>query len=342
MFRAVGGAKAGRGICGTVLLLFILSAAAAAAGIPAAERESDGKSTAPMQRIDDAALERLLRLHYTESQGVRLVLLPTSVTDRKGRVVRGLERNDFRLYDNQELQEIKYFSAEAREPISIAFLLDVSGSMRRLDKLVHAKEAIRYFVDRLTPEDRFGLICFADEQVAWVTEFTNDHARFLRRLEVQEGFGQTALNDAVAAAPGLVHEQVPGRKALLLITDGIDNSSRLSTDQAVGLARKVSVPIYTIGFVSVPPSFLPKGAATKRLEMLTKASEETGGRLFPVYDPSELKEAVRFIDNELRFQYVIGYYPTNDELDGSFRQIRLLPNKRRWQVRTRSGYYATP
>ena len=292
--------------------------------------------------VDDQTLERLLKLHYTESEDVRLVLLPTSVTDRKGRVIRGLSPDDFELYDNRELQEIKYFSAEAREPISIAFLLDVSGSMRRQEKLIHAKEAIRHFVDQLQPQDRFGLICFADEQVVWVTEFTDDRQQFLRRLEVQEGYGQTALNDAVAAAPALVDASGRGRRAILLITDGIDNSSRLTSSQAVALARRISVPIYTIGFLSVPASRLPKGALADKLDSLARATEETGGKLFPVYDPSELKEAVRFIDEELRYQYLIGYYPTNHELDGTFRRIEILPDKRRHRVRTRSGYYATP
>jgi VWFA-related protein len=311
-------------------------------GALAADNESNGNPSVKMREVDDVTLERLLRLHYTETEGVRLVLLPASVTDRKGRAVRGLQRDDFKLYDNQQLQEIKYFSSETREPISIAFLLDISGSMRRMDKLVHAKEAIRYFVDQLRPDDQFGLICFADEQVVWVTELTGDRERFLRRLEVQEGYGQTALNDAVAAAPGLVDQRVRGRKAIVLITDGIDTSSRLTSQQAVDLARKVSVPIYTIGFLSVPATHLPKGTLQQKLEILTKATEETGGRLFPVYDPSELKEAIAYIDGELRFQYVIGYYPSDNELDGSFRRIRLLASKNRWKVRTRSGYYATP
>ncbi len=314
-----------------------------AGSLPSAESATnEARRPGSPPAVDDERLERLLKLHYTESEEVRLVLLPTSVTNRKGRVVRGLNSEDFKLYDNQELQEIKYFSAEAHEPISIAFLLDVSGSMRRLEKLIHAKEAIRHFVDQLQPQDRFGLICFADEQVVWVTEFTNDREEFLRRLEVQEGYGQTALNDAVAAAPVLVDETGRGRRAILLITDGIDNSSRLTSSQAVELARRISVPIYTIGFLSVPLSRLPRGALADKLEALSTATEETGGKLFPVYDPSELKEAVRFIDEELRYQYLIGYYPTNYVVDGTFRRVEILPDKRRWRVRTRSGYYAAP
>jgi Ca-activated chloride channel family protein len=333
------GARAGRAaVWAVVVLAGLVTSAAVAAAADASDEQPRFKTRA----VDDATLERLLELHYTEAEDVRLVLLPASVTDRKGRVVRGLGREDFKLYDDQVLQEIKYFSSETREPISIAFLLDISGSMRRQEKLVHAKEAIRYFVDQLREGDRFGLICFADEQVVWVTELTGDRRRFLQRLEVQEGFGQTALNDAVAAAPGLVDDRVGGRKAIVLITDGIDTSSRLSSRQAVELARQVSVPIYTIGFLAVPADHLPKDALAEKLEILDRATAETGGRLFPVYDPAELKEAITYIDNELRFQYVLGYYPSHSDSDGSFRRVRVVANKANWTVRTRSGYYDQP
>ena len=302
---------------------------------------ANGHATNKTKEVDDAAIERLRQLHYTESEQVRLVLLPTSVTDRKGRVVRGLERRDFRVYEDQQPQEIRFFSSEARDPISIAFMLDVSGSMRQVDKLLHAKEAIRYFVEELRPEDRFALICFADDQVAWVTDFTNDRGRFLKRLEVQYAYGQTALNDAVAAAPGLVDEKIRGRKAIVLITDGVDNFSRMTPDAALDLARQVSVPIYTVGFLSVAPRMLPKGTTEANLESMTRIAEGTGGKVFPVSDPVELKEAITYIEDELRFQYVIGYYPSRKEVDGEFRAIKLEASRKRWNVRTRSGYYAS-
>jgi Ca-activated chloride channel family protein len=297
------------------------------------------------RKIDDATLEKLRRLHYSESAQVRLVLLPASVTDRRGRIVRGLQRADFRVYDQGALQRIRYFSTGAQEPVSVAFLLDVSGSMRQMDKMEHAKEAVRHLVGRMGPKDRYGLICFADEQVVWVTEFTRDRGWFLKRLNVQEGYGQTALNDAVAAAPGLVDDTLRGRKAIVLITDGVDNFSRMTPGEAVGLARRVNVPIYTIGFLSVPAKMLPKNSLARRLETLGSFSEETGGAIFPVYDPAELKEAVAELDAELRFQYLIGYYPKvpGVKQDGdTFHRVRLEVAQRRATVRTRSGYFSAP
>jgi Ca-activated chloride channel family protein len=292
--------------------------------------------------LDDETLERLVRLHHSEVEEVRLVLVPTSVEDRRGRRVRGLAEDDFLVWEDHLRQNIEYFSVETQEPVAIAFLLDVSGSMRQVGKLEAAKEAIRHFVDGLRFRDRFALICFADEQVAWVTNFTSDRELFLKRLSVQDGYGQTALNDAVAQTPHLVFEdEIELKKAIVLITDGIDTNSELTTEQAIEAARRVAVPIYTIGFSALPEYVMRKGETAYNLGVLDRFSEETGGKLFVAYDPAELKEAVLEIEDELRFQYVIGYYPQR-ALDGEFRAITVETRSTRHTVRSRKGYYATP
>ncbi|HXV77125.1 MAG TPA: VWA domain-containing protein [Candidatus Polarisedimenticolaceae bacterium] len=332
--RFDGGVPAIRPAGAAVLVLTAALAALAAA---------DGPQPAEVgSPSDDGRIERLRRLHYTESHQVSMVLLPTSVTDRRGRNVIDLTKEDFRLLEDKVPQNIRYFSSEAREPISVAFVLDVSGSMRQLGKMDHAKEAIRFFVDQLRYDDRFALICFADEQVDWVTEFTADRQRFMRRLSVQEGYGKTALNDAIAAAPSLVDDGIKGRKAIVLITDGVDNSSRIGIEQAVDIARRVSVPVYSIGFLSVAENMLPKDVAAMNLEVLRFVSAETGGKLFAVHDPDELKEAVTAVDRELRHQYLLGYYPPRDKRPGGYREIQVSTERKRLTVRTRKGYYATP
>jgi Ca-activated chloride channel family protein len=198
-------------------------------------------------------------------------------------------------------------------------------------------------VENLRALDRFALICFADEQVSWVTEFTSDRERFLERLAVQEGYGQTALNDAVAATPELVFEDdTELKKAIVLITDGVDNVSRLTTEEAIDTARYSNVPIYTIGFSALPEYLISKGETVYNLRVLRRFSAETGGALFVVHDPDELKEAVARIEEELRFQYLIGYYPTRRVWDGGFRKLDLRLRRNRLSVRTRTGYYATP
>ena len=292
--------------------------------------------------IDDAALDRLRALHHTEQAQVRLVLLPATVTDRRGRMVRGLAADDFRLFEDHIPQPIEVFSSTTAEPISIAFLLDLSGSMRQLGKLDEAKEAIRVFVGSLNPGDRVALIGFADDRVDWITDFTADRERFLARLDVQEAYGQTGLYDAVAATPRLVDERIKGRKAIVLITDGMDNASRMNTFKALQLAREVSVAIYTIGFSSLPRKLVPRGGTQPVLQVLELFSAETGGALFSVHDPDDLKETVAQISEELRSQYMIGYYPSRRLWDGAFRRVKLEPIRRGLEVRTRRGYYAVP
>ena len=183
---------------------------------------------------------------------------------------------------------------------------------------------------------------FADDQVVWITEFTSDRERFLERLDVQEAYGQTALFDAIAAAPRLVADEIKGRKAIVLITDGIENASQLGLFEAIRLARSVSVPIYTIGFSSFVDNVLPKGSREESHRLLQRFSEETGGLLFTVNDPDDLKEAVLEIQEELRFQYLVGYSPSRRLWDGTFRRVKLDTVREGLMVRTRTGYYATP
>lgn len=317
----------------------LVGGAPAAAGGPGTITERP----AAERKLDDATVERLLRVQDEQEVAVRLVLLPASVEDKRGRIVTGLQAGDFSLTDESVPQKIKYFSVESNEPVAIAFVLDVSGSMRQSGKIDAAKEAIRFFVDELRPHDRFALICFADDQVSWVTEFTSDRQRFIERLMVQEGYGQTALNDAVAAIPKLVDESTNGRKAIVLITDGVDNASKLTMEQSVVTARQVEVPIFTVGFSTLPWEDRKKSKDLGfNMAVLQLFADETGGALFVVQDPDEMKEAVARISTELRHQYLIGYSPGLQHWDGSFRSVQLQARGRRYVVRTRKGYYANP
>lgn len=296
----------------------------------------------PARGIDEISLEERIRLHHTEQEEVRLVMFPATVVNRRGHAIRDLTAQDFQLSENRVPQEIEYFSSEAKEPISVAFLLDLSGSMRQLNKLAEAKEAIRFFVDSLRPGDRFGLVGFADDQVTWITDFTDDRETFLKRLNVQRGFGPTALYDAVAATPQLVDDQIVGRKAIVLITDGIDNASSMDMFKAVRLARSVNVPIYTIGFTHLPAKLVRNGETVRNLRVMRLFAEETGGAVLSVRDPDDLKEAVRFVESELRHAYLLGYYPENQDWQGEFRRVELGTLKDGLEVRTRRGYYARP
>ena len=312
---------------GTLLLL----AALAPGPRPAAEGQ-----------VSDEEIERLRDLQLTEQEHVRLVQVPAVVTNREGRLVRGLGKDDFVLSEDYVPQPIRYLNMENDEPLSLAFLLDVSGSMRQLGRLDEAKEAIRVFVGQLRADDRLGLVCFADDQVAWVTDFTTDREQFFRRLSVQRGYGQTALYDALAAAPQLVDEREKGRAAIVLFTDGIDTASTRNSFDALRLARSVNVPIYAVGFSDFAARLLPRGSTPREHRTVAMFATETGGRLFLVQDPDDLKEAVLAIEGELRFRYVISYRPTRHAWDGTFRRIRVETVDRELTVRARTGYYAEP
>jgi Ca-activated chloride channel family protein len=294
------------------------------------------------ETLTEAELARLMGIHHAEEEHVRMVMLPVSVTNRRGRLIRDLDAADFLLSEDRIPQEIEFFSSDTTESIHVAFLLDLSGSMERSGRLEAAKEAIRYFVENLGPDDRYALIGFADEQVSWITEFTGDRTHFLQRLMVQTGFGQTALNDAVAATPRLVDESIQGRKAIVLFSDGVDTSSRLADWDAIQLARTVDVPIYAVGFTGIRGEIRRDGSTDVKLRLLGTFARETGGVLYQVYDPDELKEATAELIDELRFQYLIGYYPTPRQWDGRFRRIDLRTGRERYEVRTRNGYYAVP
>jgi VWFA-related protein len=326
--------RGSRHLLRTALLLLV--SGLVQTGLTAQEPDRDGAAGG------DLTVEELLELHHQEEEAVRLVLLPTVVTTKKGRPILGLAAADFRIYEDTVPQDIKYFSSETDEPISIAFLLDLSGSMRQIGRLDAAKAAIRFFADRLGPSDQLALIGFAGDRVDWITRFTSDRERFLQRLEVQEAYGSTALFDAVAATPTLVDREIDGRKAIVLITDGVDNSSQINTFKATSLARSVEVPIYCVGFSSLPPKLLASGSQDSILRILELFTTETGGELFSIHRTEDLKQAVQQIQRELRFQYILGYYPTSRLWDGRFRRVKVETARGGPLVRTRKGYYAEP
>ena len=278
---------------------------------------------------------------HSERERVRLVLLPVSVTTSRGKPVRALQPEDFRLYEEGEPREIDVFASEENAPIALAFLLDVSGSMRLSDRLGQAKRAIRHLVDALDHEDRVGLIGFADGRVDWIARFDDDRATFMSRLEKQQAAGKTALYDALAASPHLVDAESRGRKAIVLISDGVDNASAIPRLRATWMARRVAVPIYTLGFIPMRESLLP-ARGREALRVLRRFSTETGGTMFPVHGDRDLDRAARRIQSELRFQYVIGFYREKDLPNGRFRMLRLETRREQLKIRTRRGYYPDP
>jgi len=291
----------------------------------------------------DQELDELIRKGFAASVRVDRIVVPAFVTDGKGKPVLGLKSQDFRVSEDKVLQKIDFFDLTREGGISLAFLLDLSGSMRLMNKLDEAREAIRYFLNGVGEHDRAGVLTFADGGVETIAPFGTRPDVIMASLLPLKAYGQTALNDAIAMAPTLLGQDDPGRKAIILITDGIDNASSLTLAQATSVARRTDVPVYTLGFATstVAPSPKQPEAGTNAA-VLQQIASETGGDFYWIRDQDDLKDAVIAIEEELRTQYILGYTPQTVRCDGTFRRIDVRVEKDRYTVRTRKGYVPGP
>ena len=165
---------------------------------------------------------------------VSAVSIAVTVQDRKGRFINDLTEQDFAVYENREEKQISYFRHDFQSPISLTILLDVSGSMELQQKMEDCKAALSYLLTYLLREqDEVSLLIFADGEVEVASRFSTDKQDFLTVLEKTEAYGQTALNDAVAVSPEFANQGKNEKRALLLITDGVENDSYSTPEQAV-------------------------------------------------------------------------------------------------------------
>jgi VWFA-related protein len=275
---------------------------------------------------------------------VNAVTLSVTVQDRKGRYINNLEKADFVVYENNERKEITYFQHDERAPISFTVLLDVSGSMALENKFEEIRQALRLLArEILSPQDELALLVFADGEVEVAARHSLDRKGFLEALEKEKAYGKTALNDAVATSPQYAIRAKNEKRALILITDGIENDSVTTPEQALEIARRVEIPIYVIGYK------IPKAeeilARHKRKSGLTLQSivytlnlfaEATGGKAFFLDNTEELLSAFYEIKKEQSHQYLIGY--TSYREDERYRKIRVETRRGNYRIRTRQGY----
>lgn len=276
---------------------------------------------------------------------VRAISLAVTVQDKGGKYVNNLAQSDFTITENGVRQDITYFRHDSSAPLSLTLLLDVSGSMAIDDKLAESKTALRDLLTSLSgPGDEVSLLIFADGDVEVASGFTSDRSAVLALLDRTEAFGKTALYDAVAVSPQYASQGKNEKRALLLVTDGIENDSRLSSDKALEIARRVDVPIYAIGYnIPLGEQLLGKykrGSGVTSagiIAVLDRFSRATGGRAFFVSAPQELRAALFEIKQELSCQYIIGY-TSYLSADGAYRRIQVTAKKRKYRVRARQGY----
>ena len=280
----------------------------------------------------------------TFKSGVDLVTVTATVRDRKGRLVKGLEATDFEVLDRGESRRISDFRADST-PVSLAILFDISGSMRIADRMLAAKFAAHHLLSWLEPgRDEAALFSF-DSRLHEVAPFTVDTRTLQGALGEVDPFGATSLHDAIADAAQRAAERTGRRRAVVVITDGLDNGSGLTPSEVSGIASAIDVPVYIIATV-LPidhlgrEGALPRPATEGDDNTIENLATWTGGAFFYVSTPSDTSNASRQVLDELRTQYVIAFESAAAE---GWRPLEIRMRNRDnkdYVVRARSGYMA--
>jgi VWFA-related protein len=270
---------------------------------------------------------------------VPLVMVPVQVINGRGSFVRGLNLEDFQLFEDGTEQRITHFSREDA-PVSVGFLLDSSSSMR--NKMRQAVEAGGEFLRVSNYEDEFFVVQFG-ERPKLAVPLTNEIERVRSGLLRARPIGRTALLDAIEMSLKQMKRVSNSRKAIIILSDGGDNHSRATESEIKKAVREAGVQIYAVGIFD--RNEFPKRPPEERNgpSLLADLAGETGGKDFRVDALDDLPGICAGIGGELREQYLLGYSPTNTALDGKYRRVSVAvraPGGSATTVRHRTGYYA--
>jgi Ca-activated chloride channel homolog len=294
-----------------------------------------GQNAQKTPRTDNQLPPRVSDQTYRVS--VDLVNVLCSVFDRDtNSFVTNLTRDGFSVYEDGKKQEIKNFARETNLPLTIAMLLDTSDSVA--PKLKFEQEAAISFIQSVLREKDRALLMEFDTGVTLLQDFTGDLNKLAKEIRKLKAAGGTALYDAIymTCDEKLIRET--GRKAIVILSDGDDESSNATIQQALEMALRAETTIFVIsitkgGFFGVQGS--PAGDAAMR-----EITRETGGKVFFPFKLQELEDSFRQINQELRSQYSLGYYSTNTARNGSYRKIDIKISERNLRPDHRKGYYA--
>lgn len=270
-----------------------------------------------------------------------MVQLDVKVIDQNGRPVSDLTKNDFLIYEDKVRQDIESVSRE-EVPISMGLLIDTSGSMR--PKLRTVTNAALGLIRQMRPDDEAFIAQFKTE-TELLQDFSSNRRRLERALEELDSGGGTALLDAIIAGADHTHDKGRRRrKALIVITDGMENNSSVKEKEVMQAMKEDEVQVYLVGFIDGGGSFglFGKSPERKAKDLLVRLAEDSGGRAFFPKEMSEMPMIAAHIAKDLRAQYVLSYYPNNDKHDGAFRTVRVMVNlkdNRKLIAHTRQGYY---
>jgi Ca-activated chloride channel homolog len=271
-----------------------------------------------------------------------LVLVDVTVLDKNNKFVKGIDQNKFQIFEDQISQQIEFFSQD-QVPISYGIVVDTSGSMRR--RLSTVIKAAKTLVNLSRPGDEVFIVDMKDtKNIEMLEEYTTNLDDAIDALDNMVAAGGTALLDGIVVAGDYAKEGRHRRKALVVISDGDERDSTYSIDYTLDKIREFDVQLYLIGFpddLSEDSGIFKRSPKKKAVELINKLANESGGQAYFPKELADLETIAQKIGADLRSQYTIGYTPSNQRQDGSFRRIsvKLLDNKE-LAVRTRSGYYA--
>ncbi len=271
---------------------------------------------------------------------VNVVNVLCTVSDKRGALVQDLGTDDFEIFENGRRQNLRYFARDTDLPLTVALLVDVSGSVRWVIR--DEKDAAAAFLKSvLRKSDRAMLLGFSSTLILW-QDFTSSTARLEEALDRVRAIpfrglpalGQpmpgTLLYDAVYQTATNKLIDVTGRKAMVIISDGLDNGSRMHLDEAIQTVQEHDTVVYGICYES----------GFSGCSFLKSLAEPTGGRMFEAGKKTPLSEIFRMIEDELRTQYALGYVPLNPARDGSYRKLQVRLRRGGLKVRARKGYFA--
>jgi Ca-activated chloride channel homolog len=281
----------------------------------------------------------------TGSVSVGYVMVPFVLTDLKGKPVSDLREKDVTLLVDGQPVATDLFARSEDAPVSFTVLLDGSGSMGLVGKMAGARAALAALLEQKIPGDDFSLYVFSGGSVREAVPFTSDGAKLLAAVDAVKPHGRTAFYDALARMPDRSLLGKNGSRAIILLTDGIDNASELSRDDLAVFLAGVDVPVYPIGLrspgtpLASQPGVAPE--ALVNMEILGHVARLSGGLLSIVDEPDQLPAAIGRIERDLRTQYLLGFTPTGAG-PVRYRRISLRLSGPARPVRVRAGYRGTP
>lgn len=301
----------------------------AAAGIAVHAQESG------IQDGTRPTAESIAALGFTDRAEVGWVVVPTVVRQR-GRFVGGLGRNDFQLLVDRIPVAIENFDASQDGQLTLVYLQDLSGSMANGGKLETSRAALRCILDQMRPRDQISMVTFASGRVDIKVPATDQRQPLQTALEGWQGYGTTAIHDAVAWLPEIELLRPAYRGGAVLVTDGLDNSSQLKAHRAREIVRESEVPVYVIELgVRRQQESEPSDSLLKRL------AESSGGAYFAIDSAEDVQQSCTRLLEELRSQYILGF-TIHGQDTGHYHRIEVRSKARRHSVAHRRFYRGAP